>query len=69
MMTLAYIEEFCAKSHGLDNAAFNDKRQIIQLLEIRGKITFENCERMPKMADRAPRTASKMACANIAFIK
>ena len=44
---LSYIEEFCAKIRtGLDNADFNAKRQIIQLLDIRGKIAFENGERV-----------------------
>ncbi|MBI2333949.1 MAG: recombinase family protein, partial [Chloroflexi bacterium] len=44
---LGYIEEFCAKiRQGLDKADFNVKRQIIQLLDIRGKIAFENGERV-----------------------
>jgi site-specific DNA recombinase len=44
---LAYIEEFCAKIRtGLDHADFNAKRQIIQLLDIRGKAAFENGERV-----------------------
>jgi hypothetical protein len=44
---LSYIEEFCAKIRkGLDNADFNAKRQIIQLLDIRGKIAYENGERV-----------------------
>ena len=43
----AYIEEFCAKIRkGLDKADFNVKRQIIQLFDIRGKIAFENGERV-----------------------
>ena len=44
---LGYIEEFCAKIRkGLDKADFNVKRQIIQLLDIRGKIAYENGERV-----------------------
>ena len=40
---LSYIEEFCAKIRtGLDHADFNTKRQIIELLDIRGKVAFEN---------------------------
>jgi hypothetical protein len=44
---LAYIEEFCAKIRaGLDQADFNAKRQIIELLDIRGKIAFENGQKV-----------------------
>ena len=44
---LSYIEAFCAKiRHGLDQADFNTKRQIIELLDIRGKIAFENNEKV-----------------------
>jgi site-specific DNA recombinase len=44
---LEYIEEFCAKIRkGLDRADFNAKRQIIELLDIRGKIAFENGEKV-----------------------
>jgi len=44
---LAYIEAFCAKiRNGLDQADFNTKRQIIELLDVRGKIAFENNEKV-----------------------
>jgi hypothetical protein len=44
---LAYIEEFCAKIRtSLDQADFNAKRQIIELLDIRGKIAFENGQKV-----------------------
>jgi site-specific DNA recombinase len=44
---LSYIEEFCAKIRkGLDQADFNTKRQIIELLDIRGKVAFENNEKV-----------------------
>ena len=44
---LAYIEEFCAKiGTGLDQDDFNVKRQIIELLDIRGKIAFENGQKV-----------------------
>ncbi len=44
---LSYIEAFCAKiRNGLDQADFNTKRQIIELLEVRGKIAFENNEKV-----------------------
>lgn len=44
---LAYIEAFCAKIRmGLDQADFNAKRQIIELLDIRGKIAFENGQKV-----------------------
>lgn len=44
---LSFIEAFCAKiRHGLDTADFNTKRQIIELLDIRGKIAFENNEKV-----------------------
>ena len=44
---LAYIEEFCAKIRtGLEQADFNAKRQIIELLDIRGKIAFENGQKV-----------------------
>lgn len=44
---LSYIEMFCAKIRkGLDKADFNIKRQIIELLDIRGKIAFENNEKV-----------------------
>jgi hypothetical protein len=44
---LSYIEEFCAKIRtGLDNADFNAQRQIIQLLDVRGKIAIENGEKV-----------------------
>jgi len=44
---LSYIEAFCAKiRNGLDQADFNTKRQIIELLDVRGKIAFENNEKV-----------------------
>jgi site-specific DNA recombinase len=44
---LTYIEAFCAKiRHGLDQADFNTKRQIIELLDVRGKVAFENNEKV-----------------------
>ena len=44
---LAYIEEFCAKIRkGLEKADFKTKRQIIELLDIRGQIAFENDEKV-----------------------
>jgi len=44
---LNYIEAFCAKIRkGLDHADFNTKRQIIDLLDIRGKIAFENGQKV-----------------------
>lgn len=44
---LAYIEQFCAKIRvRLDNADFNAKRQIIELLDIRGKIAFESGQKV-----------------------
>ena len=40
---LSYIEEFCAKIRvGLENADYKTKRQIIELLDICGKVAFEN---------------------------
>ena len=44
---LSYIEAFCAKiREGLNKADFNTKRQIVELLDIRGKIALENGERV-----------------------
>ena len=44
---LSYIEAFCAKIRsGLDQADFNTKRQIIELLDVRGKIAYENNEKV-----------------------
>ena len=44
---LSFIEAFCAKiREGLDLANFITKRQIIELLDIRGKIAFENGEKV-----------------------
>jgi len=44
---LAYIEEFCTKIRTrLDNANFETKRQTIELLGIRGKVAFENGEKV-----------------------
>jgi site-specific DNA recombinase len=41
------IEAFCAKiREGLDQADFNIKRHILELLDVRGKIAFENGERI-----------------------
>jgi len=41
------IEAFCAKiREGLDQADFNTKRHILELLDVRGKIAFENGERI-----------------------
>jgi hypothetical protein len=43
---LAYIEQFYAKIRtGIDNAEFNAKHQIIQLLDIRAKVVYEKSER------------------------
>jgi site-specific DNA recombinase len=44
---LSYIEAFCAKIRvGLEHADFNAKRQIIELLDIRGTVAFENGEKV-----------------------
>ena len=44
---LSYIEAFCAKIRtGLDQADFNAKHQIIELLDIRGKIALENGQKV-----------------------
>ena len=44
---LNLFEEFCAKIRtGLDQADYNARRHIIELLDIRGKIAFENGERI-----------------------
>ncbi|MBE7433119.1 MAG: recombinase family protein [Anaerolineales bacterium] len=44
---LNYIEAFCAKIRkGLDRVDFNTKRQIIELLDIRGKVAFENGQKV-----------------------
>lgn len=44
---LSYIEAFCAKIRkGLEKADFKAKRQIIELLDIRGKIAFENGQKV-----------------------
>ena len=41
------VDAFCAKiRNGLDQADFNTKRQIIELLDVRGKIAFENGEKV-----------------------
>jgi hypothetical protein len=43
----SYLKEFCAKIiTSLDNIDFNARHQIIELLEIKGKIAFENGERV-----------------------
>ena len=44
---LSFIEAFCATIRvGLEQADFNAKRQIIELLDIRGAIAFENGEKV-----------------------
>ena len=44
---LSYIEAFAAKIRdGIDAADFYAKRQIIELLDIRGKIALENGEKV-----------------------
>ena len=44
---LDYIEAFCAKiKKGLDHADYKTKRRIIELLDISGKIAFENGEKV-----------------------
>jgi len=44
---LAFIEEFCAKIRkGLNRADFNARRHIIELLDVRGKIAFENGQKV-----------------------
>lgn len=44
---LSLIENFCAKIRPiLDEADFNTQRQIIELLDVRGKIAFENGEKV-----------------------
>ncbi len=41
------IETFCAKIRGgLDQADFDARRQIIELLDVRGKIAFENDQKV-----------------------
>lgn len=44
---LGAIEAFCARIRkGLDQADFSAKRQIIELLDVRGKVAFENGEKV-----------------------
>jgi hypothetical protein len=44
---LHFIEAFCAKiRNGLDLADFNTQRLIIELLDVRSKIAFENNEKV-----------------------
>ena len=44
---LVKIEAFCAKiRNGVDQADFNTRRQIIEQLDVRGKIAFENGEKV-----------------------
>jgi hypothetical protein len=44
---LAYIEEFCAKIRDrLNQADFEAKRQLIELLDVRCKMDFENGEKV-----------------------
>jgi hypothetical protein len=44
---LAYIKEFCAKIRGrLEQADFDTKRQIIELLDVRCKIDIEDGEKV-----------------------
>jgi len=44
---LSYIEAFCTKIRkGLNKADFKIKRQVIEMLDIRGKIAFENNEKV-----------------------
>jgi len=44
---LSYIEAFCTKIRdGLDQADFNTRRQILEFLDIRGKIAFEKGEKV-----------------------
>ena len=44
---LSYIEAFWAKIRtGLDQADFNAKHQFIEVLDIRGKIAFENGQKV-----------------------
>ena len=72
---LTYIEAFCAKiKNGLNQADFNTKRQIIELLNVRGKIAFENNEKViypkcPLTQPYHPPWGTALAHPNIAFIK
>lgn len=44
---IAEIEAFCAEvSEGLDNATFEDKRRYFDLLDVRGKLAYENGEKV-----------------------
>jgi hypothetical protein len=44
---IAEIEAFCAEVRaGLDNATFEDKRRYFDLLDVRGKLAFENNEKV-----------------------
>src|SRR5712692_4379616 len=44
---IAEIEAFCATAReGLDNATFEDKRRYFELLDVRGKLAFENGEKV-----------------------
>jgi hypothetical protein len=44
---MGLIEAFCARIRkGLDQADFNTRRQIIELLDIRGTIAFENGDKV-----------------------
>ena len=63
---------FCAKiRHGLDDSDFDTKSRIIELLDVRGKIAFDYAKKViyHQMSDHTERTATSIACANIAFIK
>jgi site-specific DNA recombinase len=44
---IAELEAFCAEVRtGLDNATFEDKRRYFDLLDVRGKLTIENNEKV-----------------------
>jgi len=44
---LGVIEAFCAKIRkGLDQADFNARRQIIELLDVRGRFAYENGQKV-----------------------
>ncbi|MEA3441698.1 MAG: diphosphomevalonate decarboxylase [Chloroflexota bacterium] len=61
------IEAFCAQIHsGLNNAYFEDELQLLDLLDVHGKLAVEDGAYIMQTDNR---TATAVACANIAFIK
>lgn len=66
---ISEIQEFCDGIRDrVEMASFDEKRQLLELFDVRGKLAIENNKKVT-LLNMSTSTATSVACPNIAFIK